>query len=97
MDVAVHALCPPLTDMFSSGSSGRVSGEGAEKNQIYAAAFGGHLFYDKFLQSRGRGLWPTLPPGSPTDVYYGQGPLKDERYDRHPPPSPNILFSCNFR
>ena len=36
----------------SSGSSGRVRG-GAEKHEIYAAAFGGHLFYDLFLQGRG--------------------------------------------
>ena len=49
--------------MFSSGSSGRVRG-GAEKHEIYAAAFGGHLFYDLFLQGRG-GPWPPWPPLDP--------------------------------
>ena len=41
---------------------------GAEKHKIYAAGFGGHLFNDLFLQSRGTGpgysrLAPP-PPGS---------------------------------
>ena len=36
----------------SSGSSGRVRG-GAEKHEIYAAAFGGHPFYDLFSQGQG--------------------------------------------
>ena len=47
----------------SSGSSGRV--RGAEKHEIYAAAFGGHLFYDLFLQGLG-GPWPPRPPRSAT-------------------------------
>ena len=50
---------------YSSGSSGRVRGEGAEKHEIYVAAFGSHLFYHLFSQSRG-GAWP--PPGSATVV-----------------------------
>ena len=39
-----------------SGSSGRVGGggegrrAGGEKHEIYAAVFGGHLFYELFLQ-----------------------------------------------
>ena len=45
------------------GSSGRV--RGAEKHEIYAAAFGGHLFYDLFLQGQG-GHGPLGPPGSAT-------------------------------
>ena len=45
---------------ISSGSSGRVRG-GAEKHEIYAAAFGGHLFYDLFLQGQG-GNGPLAPP-----------------------------------
>ena len=45
----------------SSGSSGRVRG-GAEKHEIYAAAFGGHLFYDLFLQGRGGAMAPSAPP-----------------------------------
>ena len=36
-----------------AGSSGRV--RGAEKHEIYVAAFGGHLFYDLFLA-------PSAPP-----------------------------------
>ena len=40
-----------LCTLGSSGSSGRV--RGGEKHEIYAAAFGGHLFYDLFLQGRG--------------------------------------------
>ena len=47
----------------SSGSSGWV--RGAEKNEIYAAAFGGHLFNDLFLQDQG-GHGPLGPPGSTT-------------------------------
>ena len=42
--------------MYSSGSNGRV--DGAEKHEIYAAAFGSHLFYDLFVQ----GTHGTLPP-----------------------------------
>ena len=30
-------------------------GEGGEKHEIYAAAIGGHLFYDLFSQSKGEG------------------------------------------
>ena len=44
---------------FSSGSSGRVGG--AEKHEIYAAAFGSHLFYELFSQGQG-GPWPPRPP-----------------------------------
>ena len=47
---------------LSSGSSGWVGG--AEKHEIYAAAFGGHLFYDLFLQGRGRGMDPSAYSGS---------------------------------
>ena len=43
-----------------SGSSGRVRPEG-EKHGTYAAALGGHLFYDLFSQGRG-GAWPPRPP-----------------------------------
>ena len=39
--------------VLSSGSSRRL--RGAERHEIYAAAFGGHLFYDIFLQGQGRG------------------------------------------
>ena len=51
--------------VISSGSSGRVRG-GAEKHEIYAAAFGGHLFYDLFSQGRGGAMAPLAPPGSAT-------------------------------
>ena len=46
----------------TNGSSIRV--RGAEKHEIYAATFGGHLLYDLFLQ--GRGAWLPRPPGSAT-------------------------------
>ena len=52
--------------LFSSGSSGRVRG-GAEKHEIYAAAFSGHPFYDLFSQGRG-GHGPLGPPGSATAI-----------------------------
>ena len=39
---------------------------GAEKYEIYAATFGGHLFYDLF--SKGGGHFPHRPPaGSATE------------------------------
>ena len=49
-------------EISSSGSSGRV--RGGEKHEIYAAAFGDHLFYDLFSQGRG-GPWPPRPPLDP--------------------------------
>ena len=53
----------------SSGSSSRVEGGGGgEKHEIYAAEFGGHLFYDLFLQGRGGGHGPSAPPGSATEL-----------------------------
>ena len=36
-------------------------GTGGKKHEIYVAAFGGHLFYDLFLQGW-RGAWPSRPP-----------------------------------
>ena len=53
----VHSHCS------SSGSSGWV--RGAKKHEIYAAAFGSHLFYNLFSQGRGR-HGPLAPPR----VYY---------------------------
>ena len=50
--------------MHSSGSSGQV--RGAEKHEIYAAAFGSHLFYDLFSQGWGGGHAPLAPSGSTT-------------------------------
>ena len=47
----------------SIGSSGRVGG--GKKHEIYVAAFGGHLFYDLFVQGWG-GMAPSVPPGSAT-------------------------------
>ena len=49
----------------SSGSSGRVRGGGTEKHEIYAAAFGGHLFYDLFSQGQ-EGTMAPSPPRSAT-------------------------------
>ena len=39
----------------------------AEKHEIYAAVFGGHLFNDLFLQGRGMVRLLPSPPGSATD------------------------------
>ena len=47
----------------SSGSSRRV--RGAEKHEIYATAFGGHLFYDLFSQGWGGG--GGIAPSAPAD------------------------------
>ena len=54
---------------YSSGSSGRVRVRvwGAEKHEIYKAAFGGNLFYDLFSQGQG-GHGPLGPPGSAAAV-----------------------------
>ena len=44
--------------------------EGGKKHEIYAAAFGGHLFMTNFYTAGGGGAaWPPLPPppGSATD------------------------------
>ena len=40
-------------------------GGGGKKHEIYVAAFGGHLFYDLFVQGWGDGPLGT-PPGSAT-------------------------------
>ena len=71
MAVKVQASPPPIsvlttqTGLTSSGSSSRVE-EGGEKHEIYAAEFGGHLFYDLFLQGRGGGMALAPPPESAT-------------------------------
>ena len=36
-------------------------GSGGEKHEIYAAAFGSHLFMTYFLQGQGRTWPPSLP------------------------------------
>ena len=54
--------CVSTDGLSSSGSSGRVGG--AEKHEIYADAFGGHLFYDLFSQGQG-GPWHPRPPLDP--------------------------------
>ena len=63
-----YSAVATIVALFSSGSSGRVGG-GAEKHEIYAAAFGGHLFYDLFLQGQGGGPWPLGPPPGSATVY----------------------------
>ena len=53
----------------SIGSSGGVGG-GGKTHAIYVAAFGGHLFYDLFVQGLGEGAWPPRhPPGSATGAF----------------------------
>ena len=57
-----HWVLQPVYTKRSIGSSGRV-GRG-EKHEIYAAAFGDHLFYDLFLHGLGV-AWsprPSTPP-----------------------------------
>ena len=51
----------PYLVSHSSGSSGQV--RGAEKNEIYVATFGSHLFYDKSLQDWG--AWSPRPSLDP--------------------------------
>ena len=40
-------------------------GGGAKKHEIHVAVFGGHLFYDLFVQGGGA-MAPSAPPGSAT-------------------------------
>ena len=44
----------------SSGSGDRVGA--GEKHEIYVAVFGGHLFYNLFLQGQGGGMAPLARP-----------------------------------
>ena len=62
-------LSSSITD-GSIGSSGR--GGGRKKHEIYVTAFGGHLFYDLFLQGGGGGAWPPRPPRSATGSCYSK-------------------------
>ena len=42
-------------------------------HEIYAAAFGGHLFMTYFYSAGGGGQWPPWPPpGSTTDYSHCQ-------------------------
>ena len=55
-------------DLMCTGRQHQIQwlGRGAKKHEIYVAAFGGHLFYDLFVQGWG-GAWPPRhPPGSAT-------------------------------
>ena len=56
----------PLTLSSSTRSSGRVGRD--KKHEIYVAAFGGHLFYDLFLQGWGGDMAPSAPPRSATEL-----------------------------
>ena len=58
---AISSLFDLLTD-DSIGSSGWERGGGDKKHEIYVATFGGHLFYDLFLQGLGGGHGPFAPP-----------------------------------
>ena len=49
-----------------------VAGWGWFKHEIYAAAFGGHLFYDLFSQGRGE-AWPPRPPPDPLLIVLNVG------------------------
>ena len=41
---------------------------GGERNEIYEAAFGGHLFYDLFLYGGAGGHGPIGSPGFATEL-----------------------------
>ena len=41
-------------------------GSGGKKHEIYVAEFGGHLFYDLFVQGWGGMAHSAPPPGSAT-------------------------------
>ena len=58
--------CPQ--SICSIGSSRGVGEGGGKKHEIYVAAFGGHLFYDLFVQGWGRHGPLGTPPGSATDL-----------------------------
>ena len=55
-------FCPPLhlIPIFFSQHRIQRQGRGGKKREIYVAAFGGHLFYDLFVQ--GWGAWPPRHP-----------------------------------
>ena len=57
--VVKGSLGGSLGSLHSIGSSDRVGG-GGKKHEIYMAAFGGHLFYDLFVQGWG-GMGPSAP------------------------------------
>ena len=56
--------------LCSIGSTSQVGG--VKKHEIYVAAFGGHLFYDFFVQGWGA-MAPSTPPGSATAVWSEAG------------------------
>ena len=63
--VSVYLLWSHKTLTCNSiGSSGRVGRGGGKKHEIYVAAFGGHLYYDLFVQGW-RGAWPPRHPLDP--------------------------------
>ena len=56
--------CRPLpldADPDSLDADQRLAGGGGKKHEIYVVAFGGHLFYDLFLQGK-EGHDPLGPP-----------------------------------
>ena len=73
-------LADPTEALSSSGSSGRVRGGGHE---IYAAAFGGHLFYDLFSQDRGEGAWPPRPPPGSATAKDTRRPTRSNSFHFH--------------
>ena len=60
-----------IIGLIFNSSPGTYSNSGssrqAEKHEIYTVAFGGHHFYDLFLQDRGD--MAPLPPGSATVLH----------------------------
>ena len=64
----VMSVLPDLRAQYRIQRQGKGRG-GTEKHEIYAAAFGGHLFMTYFHRARG-GMAPSAPPGSATGANY---------------------------
>ena len=59
--------CPFFRVWVYAASDPAAGWGGGKKHEIYVATFGGHLFYDLFVQGWGEGHGPLgTPPGSAT-------------------------------
>ena len=61
-----------LTSFLMQHRIQRPGREGAKKHEIYVATFGGHLFYDLFVQGWGGGWFPRHSPGSATVMSFSE-------------------------
>ena len=69
----LHSRINQNIRIFSSGSNDWVMWS-CEKHEIYAGAFGGHLFYDLFSQGQGGGHGPLAPPPDPLLIFSCENP-----------------------